>query len=201
MTATKVKIHINGNYFEIEGSEDFVSRHLERFQELLSLAPASQDAGEVQSTKRRPKLKKRPKPAVTQGETGEDASPSGQSRQRSKAKSRKVAAERFDIHGGDGKPSLMEFLDEKKPGSANGPRIAAIGYYITEVLGQGSFTEGQIEYAYKMLNFKRPNHLHQIMINNKNQNDYYDQIDGTESSWQLTRSGEIFVGDNLPADD
>jgi len=89
-------------------------------------------------------------------------------------------------------------VEEKKPGTANGIRIAVIGYYITEVLGQENFTEGQIEYAYKMLDLKRPNHLHQIMINNKNEKDYYEPVEETDSTWRLTRTGEIFVADELP---
>ena len=191
MSNTKVKISIGDDSFEIEGSEEFVTKHMEEFKEFLS--------GSTKKTpsKRTRKAKtKKPAKRTTEGEEKE-----GKSTPRSKARGKKVSAERFDIHGGDGKPSLQEFLDEKKPGRANGPRIAVIGYYVTEVLGQDSFSEGQVEYAYKMLGVKRPNHLHQIMINNKNEKDYYEPIEGDESNWQLTRTGEIFVADNLPSDD
>jgi len=109
-----------------------------------------------------------------------------------------VSAERFDIHGNADTPSLQALLEEKKPGSANGEKIAVIGYYITELLGSPSFSEGQIEYAYKMLKFPRPTHLHQIIINVKNQNDWFEQVKDSSTCWTLTRSGEIFVSDALP---
>ncbi len=191
MNNTKVKISIGEDSFEIEGSEEFVTKHLEEFKELLS------GSGKSVPSKKTPKAKT--KKNTKQTKEGEDSE--GKSTSRSKTRTKKVSAERFDIHGGDGKPSLQEFLDEKKPGRANGPRIAVIGYYVTELLGHKNFSEGQVEYAYKMLGIKRPNHLHQIMINNKNEKDYYEPLEGDESNWQLTRTGEIFVADNLPSDD
>lgn len=189
MSTTKVKINIGDNSFEIEGSEEFVAKHLEEFKEFLTRGTPNTPPRVTSKTKTKPKQ------TTTSDEDKEEA----KSTSRSKSRAKKVTAERFDIHGGNGKPSLEDFLEEKKPGTANGPRIAVIGYYITEILGQDTFSEGQVEYAYKMLGVKRPNHLHQIMINNKNEKDYYESIEGNESSWQLTRSGEIFVADNLPS--
>lgn len=191
MSNTKVKISIGDDSFEIEGSEEFVTKHLEEFKKLL------RGSGKSSPPKGKPKAKtKNLTKQVNEGEEKE-----GKSTPRSKTRAKKVSAERFDIHGGDGKPSLQKFLDEKKPGRANGPRIAVIGYYVTKILGHDSFSEGQVEYAYRMLGVKRPNHLHQIMINNKNEKDYYEPMEGDESNWQLTRTGEIFVADNLPSED
>lgn len=191
MNNTKVKINIGNDSFEIEGSEEFVTKHLEEFKELLSQGG--------KNTQQRKTPKKTRSPVANANNKSEQKEE--KSTIRPKARAKKVSAERFDIHGGDGKPSLQAFLAEKKAGTANGPRIAVIGYYITEILGEKSFSEGQVEYAYKMLGIKRPNHLHQIMINNKNEKDYYEPIEGDESNWQLTRSGEIFVSDNLPSED
>lgn len=191
MGTTKVKINIGDNSFDIEGSEEFVTKHLEELKELLTGGRSNTRSGKTPTTKTKPKQKI----------TSDADKKEGKSTSRSKSRAKKVTAERFDIHGGDGKPSLEQFVKEKKPGTANGPRIAVIGYYITEILGHDTFSEGQVEYAYKMLDLKRPNHLHQIMINNKNEKDYYEPIEGNESSWQLTRAGEIFVADNLPSAD
>ncbi|AEF99501.1 hypothetical protein Metme_1067 [Methylomonas methanica MC09] len=106
--------------------------------------------------------------------------------------------ERFDIHGGADFPSLKDYMEEKKPGKGNGNIIAVIGHYITEKLGEEHFSEGQVEYAYKMLNIKRPNHLRQIMINEKNKRDLFEPNAEDATKWQLTRAGEIFVSDQLP---
>ncbi|WP_041363790.1 hypothetical protein [Methylomonas methanica] len=89
-------------------------------------------------------------------------------------------------------------MEEKKPGKGNGNIIAVIGHYITEKLGEEHFSEGQVEYAYKMLNIKRPNHLRQIMINEKNKRDLFEPNAEDATKWQLTRAGEIFVSDQLP---
>lgn len=89
-------------------------------------------------------------------------------------------------------------MNQKSPGKANGEKIVTIGYYITELLKLPLFTEGHIEYAYKMLKYPRPTHLHQIMINTKGENDWFEQDSESSTSWKLTRSGEIFVSDSLP---
>lgn len=191
MSNTKVKISIGDGSFEIEGSEEFVTKHLEEFKGLLS------GSGKSALSEKAPKAQTK----KTTKRANEGIEKEEKSSTRSKTRAKKVEAERFDIHEGDEKPSLHDFFNEKKPGRANGARIAVIGYYITEILGQDSFSEGQVEYAYKMLKINRPNHLHQIMINNKNEKDYYEPTEGDESNWQLTRTGEIFVADNLPSDD
>lgn len=188
MSTTRVRINVGGDAFEIEGSEEFVTKHLEEFKTLLGASRTRTAFRNV----RKAKVKNTSSPG------NDSVKKEGKSSPHTKGRAKKVTAERFDIHGGEGIPSLQEFLDKKKPGTANGPRIAVIGYYITEILGQDGFSEGQVEYAYKMLGLKRPNHLHQIMINNKNEKDYYEAKEGEESNWQLTRTGEIFVADNLP---
>ena len=194
MNNTKVKI-LGEDSFELEGSEDFVTKHLEEFRNLLVERPSQDNPPKTQ--KQRQKRKAMPKSGNTEEvQSGQET----KGKPRSKAKAKKVTATRFDIHGGGEKQSLKDFLAEKKPGKANGVQIAVIGYYITEILGEDSFSEGQVEYAYKMLGIKRPNHPHQIMINNKNEKDYYEQIEGEESNWRLTRSGEIFVADQLPGE-
>ena len=196
MSNTKVRITLGEDSVELEGSEEFVAKHLDEFRTLLISRANAGPPPKVQARKRSAKVKViRTSPDV--GEATQEV----KSRSRTKAKAKKVVAARFDIHGGDGKPSLKDFLDEKRPGRANGACIAVIGYYITEILGEQSFSEGQVEYAYKMLNIKRPNHLHQIMINTKNEKDYYEQVEGEESSWKLTRGGELFVADELPGQD
>lgn len=184
MSQTKVKIDLKSGIIELEGSETFVSKYLNELKGQLNFIPKN-----------------------TQAEIKEERSPLPASQKKTRvkpadgkiARSRKIDPEKFDMHGGDGKPSLKSFFEEKAPGGGNGDRIAVIGYYITETLGFEKFTEGQIEYAYRMLNLGRPNHLHQIMINTKNQKDYFENApEGTSSEWILTRGGDIFVSDQLP---
>ncbi len=117
-----------------------------------------------------------------------------------KTKAKSVAPERFDIHKSDNQPSLKDFLEEKKPGSNTGNVIATIAYYIICMRNKPLFTEGNIDYAYRTVPIKgRPKYLRQIIINNKNQRDLFEEAD--EENWKLTRTGEIFVEEELPPQD
>jgi hypothetical protein len=49
-----------------------------------------------------------------------------------------------------------------------------------------------------MLSLKRPGHLRQIMINEKNERDLFEPDAEDKNQWHLTRSGKIFVSDQLP---
>ena len=183
---TKAKINIKEGTIELEGSESFVRGYLDEFKELLK-APQKVEAPQESHTPKAPTPKKAPtkKSTATKASTGKKSAP-------------KVSMERFDIHGGNDIPSLSKFMEEKKPGTGNGNIIAVIGFYITDILDLANFSEGQIEYAYKMLKLKRPAHLHQIMINEKNKRDLFEPDAEDNSLWSLTRTGEIFVSDLLP---
>lgn len=191
MSETKAKINLKEGTIELEGSESFVRAYLDEFKEhLTNFPPTIPDQTIPPKPKAQTKATAKSSSDVATGKTKAKKSPA-----------KKVVAERFDIHGGEGTPPLSEFIDQKKPGTANGPIIAVIGYYITELLGMEYFSEGQVEYAYKMLKIKRPNNLHQIMLNEKNRKDFFEPNPDDQSHWALTRGGEIFVSDNLPVND
>lgn len=185
---TKARINIKEGTIELEGSESFVSSYLDKFKDMLHADPASIVPMEPETEPQpNPKTKKNPAKKAAPAKTSS-----------SKKAAPKVSIERFDIYGKDDTPSLEAFMEEKKPGSGNGNIIVVIGYYITEILGNKSFSEGQVEYAYKMLKLKRPAHLRQIMINNKNERDLFEADEEDTSQWHLTRTGEIYVADLLP---
>jgi len=113
------------------------------------------------------------------------------------AKTKSITIEKFDIHKDGDNPSLEDFLKEKNPGKTTANVIAVIGYYITTQKGAEYFTEGNIDYAYRTLSIPgRPNHVRQIIINAKNNKDFFE--DGEEGKWKLARTGQIFVEDKLP---
>ncbi len=197
MTITRVKMNLSEGSIELEGTEAFVIRYLDEFKVLMGDGRVKVAEPENVSTKRATVSKRATK--SKQGATPNLTENSDKPEKKSKKGAPKVTAERFDIHGGGEVPPLKMFFEEKKPGRANGDQIAVIGYYITELLGNKTFSEGQIEYAYKMLKLSRPGHLHQVMINNKNDKDYYEQTDENGANWSLTRTGEIYVSDQLPA--
>jgi len=189
MSDTKVKMDMVAKTIELEGSEAFVTKYLEEFKTILFSAPPAQRDEKPPKTRKRKKEKEPTSPVEAEQQNG---------KVKRKAAA-KLVAERYDIHGGNGKPSLEEFFAQKNPSKANGDRIAVIGYYITEILGNKIFSEGQIEFSFKMLKLDRPAHLHQIMINTKNEKDYYEPIENEQGKWSMTRGGDIFVCDKLPA--
>ena len=186
MTDAKAKINVKEGIVELEGSEAFVKEYLNEFKILLTQSRV--EASVIQShnnptvSKEAEQIKSKPQKKIA-----------------SKKKSAPtVVSERFEIHGDAQRQSLEDFLAEKNPGKANGEKIVCIGFYITEILKIPVFTEGNIEYAYKMLKYSRPNHLHQIMLNTKSENEWFEQDSEISTSWKLTRSGEIFVSESLP---
>lgn len=191
---TKAKINLKEGLIELEGSEEFVGNYLDDFKDLLlegKYTPPQQEA-EEEEPEIPPENNQPNKPKANKSTTKRKTTSS-------KRTAPKVEVERFDIHGKGDIPSLKAFMDEKKPGTKNGNIIVVIGYYLTEILGEKFFTLGQIEYAYKMLSLKRPGHLRQIMINEKNERDLYEPDAEDKSKWNLTRSGELFVSDQLPS--
>ncbi|GAB3096251.1 hypothetical protein G8770_17300 [Aestuariicella hydrocarbonica] len=182
---TKAKINLKEGTIELEGSESFVSGYLNEFKELLKAPQIAEQQLPPPAHKAAPQKAPAKKAAASKTTQGKKAAP-------------KVSIERFDIHGGNDVPSLSAFMEEKKPGTGNGNIIAVMGFYITDLLGNDNFTEGQIEYAYKMLKLKRPAHLRQIMINEKNKRDLFEADAEDSTLWSLTRTGEIYVSDMLP---
>lgn len=194
---TKAKIDLKAGVIELEGSEEFVRLHLEKFSSLIHVAAPHRSISEPSpSTSRSPEHPtpetntRRPRaktPALTKTSKGP-------------TKTKRIEPARFDIHKSESTVSLEDFLKEKKPKST-GDVIAVIGYYLTQMKGEPSFSEGNIDYVYRTLQLKgRPKHLHQIIINNKNQKDLFEPAE-EDGTWTLTRAGEIYVDEKLPAQD
>ena len=115
-----------------------------------------------------------------------------------KAPAKSVKIEEFDLSKSNEKPSLEEFMNLKNPGESTYDRIVVIAYYITRLLKEDCFTEGQIEYAYKALQLNnRPGHLRQTINNAKNAKVWFKDV--VQGQWSLERLGEIYVEDKLPA--
>jgi hypothetical protein len=188
----KAKINLKEGLIELEGSEQFVSKYLEHYKELLE-----QKTETIKTAKEASIKTQDAEPAST-----EEISTQSKDKKEKKVKPVKVKsieAEKFDYLKDGKTQSLQDFFTEKNPGTNTGNKIAVIGYYIQIVKEIGEFTEGNIDFAYKILNLKgRPKHLRQIIINNKNQRDLFEEVDEKESTWKLTRAGEIFVDEQLP---
>lgn len=114
-----------------------------------------------------------------------------------KTPAKSVQTEDFDLYKTAKKTSLADFFKEKKVDDNTAHRILAIAYYIKNICKLTSFSEGNVEFAYKVLNLnKRPLHLHQTILNTKLRKLWFDQDEST-GKWKLTRPGEVFFEENF----
>jgi hypothetical protein len=188
---TKANINLKEGTVELAGSEEFVSKYLDIFKDLLGQKTYNPKIDRTTEVKEEvenelPQTKNK----------AEKKNGSKKGGKPTKAKS--IQIEKFDIHKDASNPSLEDFLKEKAPGKTTANIIAVMGYYITVMKGKDSFSEGNIDYAYRTLSIPgRPGHLRQIMINAKNNQDFFEPTD-ENGTWMLTRTGEIFVDEKLP---
>ncbi len=156
--STKASINIRDGIIELEGSEVFVRHYLNEFAKEINFSGRNEKEG---TESRESGVKNNLSNA---GATGTKKS--------SKRKQiiKDVKAEEFNLDAEGKTPSLKTFLSEKKPGTVAKDRIAVIAYYLAILKKAGSFTEGNVDYAYRALSLnKRPIHLRQILINLKNE--------------------------------
>lgn len=186
---TKANINLREGTVELSGSEEFVSKYLDIFKDLLNQKPQPTIPSHHST-----EANKQAKDVVG----NQSDRKNGNKRSSKPAKAKSIQIEKFDLHKDASNPSLEDFLKEKAPGKTTANIIAVIGYYITIIKGADTFSEGNIDYAYRTLSIPgRPAHLHQIMINAKNKQDFFEPTD-ENGTWKLTRNGEIFVDEKLP---
>lgn len=124
-------------------------------------------------------IKSKPKKKSETAETGKKAS---------KTSAKSVKVEQFDIFKSAKKPALEDFLKERAVKDKNSDLILALGYYIVKFCGASNFSDGNIEYGYKVLKKTPPLHLRQTIINCKTNNMWFNTTD--DGKWTLERKGE-----------
>lgn len=185
-SVAKARIDVNSGIIELEGSEEFVTKYLDEFK--TQIKTQSNPSGRLRQAG--DSGKKETKTVQREKDAGE----------RKKSGPRKIDVEEFEVKG-DSKtqvPSLKAFLEEKKAMEKSPKTILAIGYYITHIRSKEEFSEGNIEFAYKALQLTgRPANLHQVLINRKNKERWYEQ--GSDSThWKLGRLGQLYVEESMP---
>lgn len=111
------------------------------------------------------------------------------SKSSSKVVTKSIAIEKFDVYHKD--ITLEKFLENLDNPTSTNERILIIGYYITHICKEETFSDGNIDYAYKILKLdNRPSLLRQTIANVKNR-DFWLEKEG--KNWKVSREGEIFV--------
>jgi hypothetical protein len=109
-------------------------------------------------------------------------------------KTLKVEIEKFDTDKTEDTPSLNEFFSQRIPSKPRQKdRVVLIAYYIQHIKKLPSFSEGNIDYGYKILGITdRPANIYQMLIDNKNAFGWFEKAsDG--KGWTLMRPGEIYA--------
>ncbi len=183
----KAIINLKEGTIDLEGSEEIVSKYLDIFKEKISFSVSKSEIGEL--NRRTPK-------------TMRESQPKDEEKTRKPRTAPKVDIEKFNIDGDKAKgvPALEDFMkaiDSEKLKSSH-EFILAVSYYVTKVVKSIDFSDGNIEYAYKVLDTSnRPVHLRQIITNLKNKNSWFEPSDTDNKRWKLTRIGEIYYEKNL----
>ena len=181
---TKAIINLNEGIIQLEGSENFVKSYLDEFKGFI--VRPNFKAPDVSINK--------PNELVLSNKKNNRKSEI-KSLVKSKTKAKDIKAEEFDILP-KGKPSLEDYFKEKIPNDSVRERVVVIAYYIKNILEIDSFTDGNIEYAYKVLKKKKkPIHLRQALTDIKNKDLW---IESNDTGWQINRIGEKFVDEKLP---
>jgi len=177
MDITKARINLKEGTIELEGSETFVSKYLDAFKGEISVL-ISESNKQLEKPQDSP-LRKEPekRDAVKEAK---------------KISPKKVEVEPFEIDGkaDTGVPSLESFFKQKGLSGSAQEIIAGVGYYTNHYLSQPEFSEGNVEFACKVLGLSRPIHLHQAFVDTKNKKSWIEQ-GTTNDKWKIGRVGEI----------
>jgi len=184
MTA-KARIDIKAGIIELEGSEVFVTKYLEEFKNLITATSPKENLPEVKATPKQADEKEIPKP-----EPKKRGRKPGKAKAETEKKAKKVSSVQFDYAKTDTKPDLKSLYEEKKPKN-HGEGIAVIAYYLKQYQKAKTFSVKDMEAAYKAIEITPPQHIGQVMYNNKELG-YYEKT-GKRSVWKLTEKGSTFV--------
>jgi hypothetical protein len=101
----------------------------------------------------------------------------------------------LDLYGTKGNTPFKDFSDGKHPNS-NVEKVAIVAYYITQVLGQDTFDEGDVFTCFEHMKWKPMLFLRNNIINHKNQHGYYSFAES--GGFQITLRLKNFVEHTLP---
>lgn len=216
---TKFRINLREGLFELEGNEDFVDKHLEKFEEIFKMAIKEVIINNKEGL---PALSK--EEIITPANTSLDSFSSGDDRvhivrQKTSqfpstvnlhqevplgSKSIKHTISKVsvnipplpvDLKANDTKPGLREFFKDKKP-SNHYEKCTLFVYYITKFNKQIEVRYGEILSCYEEINEKKPSIID--IVKNSIRYKGWLESGGEKYSTRLTISGENFIKFDLP---
>jgi hypothetical protein len=178
MSTTKAKINLKEGTIELEGSEAFVSKHLETFEKQIKtftpVQPPEEDTKEGAGK-----------------ETSEKPS-----RKRASRTPQIVAPLPLDLKAKDGKPGLREFFKEKSPQSQQ-ENLTVYAYYLKKQLKINDMQVGHVVSCAKEVKRPVPTNIPSLFNNIQHRKGWLDIGSGGGSA-QITIPGENYVEYDLP---
>ncbi|GKS61082.1 hypothetical protein YTPLAS21_05400 [Candidatus Nitrosocosmicus sp.] len=217
---TKFRINLKEGFFELEGNESFVDKHLEKFEEIFKIAIKEViinnkenipklDVNNILTSNNPISLESFPSESdkihLVKNKNGGDTSTldmhtevpiSSKSTKHSIPKlSVNIPPLPVDLKTSDSKPGLREFYKEKKP-SNHYEKSTLFVYYLTKYNKQTEIKFGEILSCYEEINEKKPSVIDIV----KNSIRYKGWLEpGSEKySARLTISGENYIKFDLP---
>ena len=196
-TEAKFKIDIKQGVVELEGSENFVDKHLDKFEEIFKSAirdVISRGIENSLTTNNAPSLIQQnnekkfdiPKPELTRAYNNN---------KRTTKQSVSLPPIPADLKSNETKIGLREFYREKKP-TNHYEKTAVFVYYITKFNKQTEVKYGEILSCYEEVDEKKPS-ITDIIKNSIRYKGWLEQS-SNKFSTRLTISGENFVKFDLP---
>lgn len=187
---TKLRIDLKNGFLEVEGEETFVKEIFGEYKDVLGHLIARQA-----ETNQVPALEA---PAEEQG---------GEALKVKKPKKASGAAKNTGVKEthtilGDinfklpGKPSLKDFIADKKPKEEGGELVTILVYYMQKILGIENLTADHVYTAYKEAGVKVPTALNQSMKNIRSRQGWLDTSD--MNNIRTTIKGDNLVEIDLP---
>jgi hypothetical protein len=184
MSVTKAKVNWKEGIIELEGSEAFVMKYLETFQEQLKSVKLETNAEQVSISK----------------ETDDNNSDTSKQAKIPKKKISKlplsVAPIPIDLTAKGGNPSLKQFFSEKLPTNAQ-EYTTVFAYYLKHYLGINEMKAGHVVACCRDVDKPVPTNLRSLFLNAQHRKGWLDVGAGSESV-QITIAGENFVQYELP---
>jgi hypothetical protein len=186
---TKAKVNLKERTIELEGSEPFVSKYLEIFQQqLMTNAPAPDNDPTINQID-----------TLSQEKNGSSTSEKAPTKKRVIKIPQSVAPTPIDLTAKDGNPSLKDFIKEKNPRN-DMERIAVFAYFLKYYGKISDMKVGHVVSCFQEINQPVPTNIPQAFKNNQHRKGWLDTGVGAESA-QITIKGENFVKFELPKKD
>jgi hypothetical protein len=195
---TKLKIDLTQGILEVEGSETFVKAIYSDFKLHFIGEDAGVALGSPPESRRRRTSRAKALPAMPASSPPEGQQPADEeaaSKAEMPAKSGYKVVQTLQLSGGDGTPSLVEFMDAKFP-ITNEERNLVFVYYLQHLLKAKGITGDHVFTCYKQAKIRVPANLASSLQTTVTQRRWIKMTKTGRLS--VTPGGKLYVEKQLP---